>query len=95
MMICSVHLRTSGAYTTALATAASRCIVQDFASLTPRCRLQRAREAYEHELTTAWRRGAGKEGAGPDATKASGNDAMAVDDIEIVYRLYLEETAKV
>ena len=48
---------------TALATAASRCIVQDFASLTPRRReLQRAREDYLQDLTTAWH-GAGKEDA--------------------------------
>jgi hypothetical protein len=53
--------------------------------------LQRAREAYEHRLTTSWRRDAGKEGAVPDAPKASGNDAMPADDIETAYRLYGEE----
>jgi hypothetical protein len=58
--------------------------------------LQRAREAYEHDLTTAWRRGAGKQDVAPDALNASGNnEMMPVDDIEIVYRLYLEEIAKV
>jgi hypothetical protein len=35
--------------------------------------LQRAYDAYEHELTTAWRRGAGKEDVVPVALKASGN----------------------
>jgi hypothetical protein len=52
--------------------------------------LQRAHDAYEHNLTTAWRRGAGKEDVVPHAPKASGNDAMSVDDIETAYRLYAE-----
>jgi hypothetical protein len=56
--------------------------------------LQRAREAYEHELTTAWRRGAGKEDVVPDAPKASGNDAMPVGDIETAFRLYCEEISQ-
>jgi hypothetical protein len=56
--------------------------------------LQRAYDAYEHDLTTAWRRGAGKEGAMPDAPKASGNDAMPADDIETAYRLYAEEISR-
>jgi hypothetical protein len=56
--------------------------------------LQRAREAYEHELTTAWRRGAGKEGAVPDAARASGNDPIPVHDIETAYRLYAEEISQ-
>jgi hypothetical protein len=56
--------------------------------------LQRARDAYEYELTTAWRRGVGKEDVVPDAPKASGNDAMPADDIETAYRLYAEEISK-
>jgi hypothetical protein len=56
--------------------------------------LQRAHEAYERELTTAWERGAGKKGVVPDAPKASGNDAMPVDDIETAYRLYAEEISQ-
>jgi hypothetical protein len=56
--------------------------------------LQRARDAYEYELTTAWRRGAGNERVVPDAPKASGNDAMPVDDIETAYRLYAEEISQ-
>ena len=44
-----------------------------------------------HDLTTAWRRGVGKDDIVPDAPKASGNDAMPVDDIETAYRLYAEE----
>jgi hypothetical protein len=44
--------------------------------------LQRPRDAYEHDLRTAYRRGAGKEDVMPDAPKASGNDEMPVDDIE-------------
>jgi hypothetical protein len=55
--------------------------------------LQRARDAYEHDLTTAWRRAAGKDVV-PDALKASGNDAMPVDDIETAYRLYAEEISQ-
>jgi hypothetical protein len=56
--------------------------------------LQRAYDAYEYELTTAWRRGAGKEDAVPEAPKVSGNDAMPVDDIESAYRLYAEEISR-
>jgi hypothetical protein len=48
--------------------------------------LQRAHDAYEHELTTAWRRGAGKKDVVPDAPKLSGNDATSVDDIETALR---------
>ena len=55
--------------------------------------LQRAHDAYEHDLTTAWRRGTGKDVV-PDAPKASGNDAMPVDDIETAYRLYAEEISE-
>ena len=54
----------------------------------PSDELQIAREDYLHDLTTAWQRGAGKEDVVPDAPKASGNDAMPVDDIETAYRLY-------
>jgi hypothetical protein len=50
--------------------------------------LWRAREDYLQDLTTAWRRGGRKEVAVPDATKASGNDAVPVGDIETAYRLY-------
>jgi len=50
--------------------------------------LQRACDAYEHDLTTAWH-------VVPDAPKASGNDAMPVDDIETAYRLYAEEISQV
>jgi len=56
----------------------------------PSDELQRAHDAYEHDLTTAWRR-FGKEVAVPDAPRASGNDAIPVDDIETVYRLYCEK----
>jgi hypothetical protein len=56
--------------------------------------VQRAHDAYEHELTTAWRRGAGKEEVAADASKASGNDATPVDDIETAYRLYAEESSQ-
>jgi hypothetical protein len=55
--------------------------------------LQRAREDYLKDLTTAWR-GAGKEGIVPDAPKVSGNDATPVDDIESAYRLYAEEISQ-
>ena len=54
----------------------------------------RVHDAYEHELTTAWRRGAGKESVVPDAPKASSNDAMPVCDIETAYRLYAEEISQ-
>jgi hypothetical protein len=56
--------------------------------------LQRARETYVHDLTTAWRRGAGKEDVVPDAPKASSRDGTPVDDIETAYRLYAEEISK-
>jgi hypothetical protein len=56
--------------------------------------LQRAREAYVQDLTTAWRRGVGKEDIVPDAPRSSGNDAMPVDDIETAYRLYAEEISR-
>ena len=56
----------------------------------PSDELQVARDDYMHDLRTAWRRG--KEDVVPDAPKASSNDAP-VDDIETVYRLYLEETS--
>jgi hypothetical protein len=55
--------------------------------------VQRAREDYLQDLTTAWR-GAGKEGIAPDAPKISGNDAMLADDIESAYRLYAEEISR-
>jgi hypothetical protein len=54
--------------------------------------LQRAREDYEQDLTTAWRRG--KEVAVPDAPKVSGNDATPVDDVETAYRLYADEISQ-
>jgi hypothetical protein len=38
--------------------------------------------------------GAEKEDVVPDAPKASGNDAMPVDDIETLYRLYAEEISQ-
>jgi len=47
-----------------------------------------------YELTTAWRRGAGKEDVVPDAPRPSGNDAMPVSDIETAYRLYAEEISQ-
>jgi hypothetical protein len=55
----------------------------------PSDELRRAYDAYEEELTTAWRRD-----AVPDAPKASGNGAMPVDDIETAYRLYAEEISQ-
>jgi hypothetical protein len=60
----------------------------------PSDELQRARDAYEHDLRTAYRRGAGKKDVVPDAPKASGNDEMPVDDIETAYRLYAEEISQ-
>jgi hypothetical protein len=60
----------------------------------PSDELQRARDAYEHDLRAAYRRGAGKEDVVPDAPKASGNDVMPVDDIETAYRLYAEEISE-
>jgi hypothetical protein len=56
--------------------------------------LQRAREAYLQDLTTAWRRVAGKGNILPDAPKASGSDAVPVPDIETAYRLYAEEISQ-
>jgi hypothetical protein len=56
--------------------------------------LQRAREAYLHDLTTAWRHGAGKQDVAPEAPKTSGNDAVTVPDIETAYRLYAEEISQ-
>jgi hypothetical protein len=56
--------------------------------------VQRAREAYERDLTTAWRRGAGKEDVVQDALKVLSNDAMPVDDIETADRLYAEEISQ-
>lgn len=60
----------------------------------PSDELQRAREDYLQDLTTAWRRGAGKKDVVPDAPKVSGNDATPVDDIETAYRLYAEEISQ-
>jgi hypothetical protein len=60
----------------------------------PSDELQRARDAYEHDLRTAYRRGAGKEDVVPDASKASDNDAVPVPDIETAYRLYAEEISQ-
>jgi hypothetical protein len=60
----------------------------------PSDELQRARDAYEYGLTTAWRHDARNEGALSDGPKASGNDAMPVDDIETLYRLYAEEISQ-
>ena len=59
----------------------------------PSDELQRAREDYLRDLTTAWRRG-GKEVAVPDAPRAVGNDAEPVLDIETAYRLYAEEISR-
>jgi hypothetical protein len=56
--------------------------------------LQRARDAYEYGLTTAWRHDARNEGALSDGPKASGNDAVPVPDIETAYRLYAEEISQ-
>jgi hypothetical protein len=56
--------------------------------------LQRAYDAYERDLTTAWRGDAGNKGAAPDASKASDNDAVPVPDIETAYRLYAEEISQ-
>jgi hypothetical protein len=60
----------------------------------PSDELQRAYDAYQRELTTAWRRDAGNERVVPDAPKAVGNDAMPVDDTETAYRLYAEEISQ-
>jgi hypothetical protein len=60
----------------------------------PSDEVQRAREAYVHDLTTAYRRGAGKERALPDAPRALGTDATPVDNTETAYRLYAEEISQ-
>ena len=60
----------------------------------PSDELQHAREDYLRDLTTAWRRGAGKADVVPDAPEASGSDATPVDDIEAAYRLYAEEISQ-
>ena len=49
---------------------------------------------YLHDLTTAWRCGAGKEDVVPDSPRASCNDAVPVPDIETAYRLYCEEISQ-
>jgi hypothetical protein len=54
--------------------------------------LQRAHDAYVHDLTTAWRRG--KEIAVPDAPKLLGKDAMPPDDKEAAYQAYVEEISQ-
>ena len=59
----------------------------------PSDELQRAHDAYERDLTTAWRRG-GKEVAVPDAPRTVGNDAEPVLDIETAYRLYAQEISQ-
>jgi hypothetical protein len=56
--------------------------------------LQRAYDAYEHQLSTAWRRDAGNDCAVPVSPRASGNDATPVGDIETAYRLYSEEISQ-
>jgi hypothetical protein len=56
--------------------------------------LQRAHDAYVQDLTTAWRRGVGKEGTVPDAPKKSSRDAVPVIDIDTAYRLYAEEISQ-
>jgi hypothetical protein len=72
-----------------------RCLLQDTAGRQAVAdELQRAHDAYERDLTTAWRRGAGKEGAVPDSPRGSGTDAVPVDDIETAYRLYAEEISQ-
>jgi hypothetical protein len=53
-----------------------------------------AHAEYLADLTTAWRRGAGKEEVVSDVPKTSGNDAMPVSDIETAYRLYAEEISQ-
>ncbi|MFZ0151649.1 MAG: hypothetical protein WAM72_25525 [Xanthobacteraceae bacterium] len=55
---------------------------------------QKAYDAYDHDLRTAYRRGAGKGDVVPDAPKAVGNDAIPVHDIETAYRLYAEEISR-
>jgi hypothetical protein len=56
--------------------------------------LQRAYDAYEHDLRTAHRRGAGKEDVVPDAPKTSGSDAAPVHDSETMYRVYAEQMSQ-
>jgi hypothetical protein len=59
-----------------------------------------ARQNYLNELTSAWKHPRGLRdddpitGAGAPNIKASGNDAMPVDDIETAYRLYAEEISQ-
>ncbi len=60
----------------------------------PSDELQHAYDAYQRELVTAWRRGAGKEDAVPDASKVSRNDATPADDVESAYRQYAEEISQ-
>ncbi|MGA8696372.1 MAG: hypothetical protein WB689_21530 [Xanthobacteraceae bacterium] len=55
---------------------------------------QKAYDAYDHDLRTAYRRDAGKGDVVPDAPKVSGNDATPVEDIETAYRLYAEEISE-
>jgi hypothetical protein len=56
-----------------------------------------ARQNYLDELASAWKHPPGLRdddpitGAGAPNIKASGNDAMPVDDIETAYGLYAEE----
>jgi hypothetical protein len=72
-----------------------RCLLQNTAGRQAVAdALQRARDAYEYGLTTAWRHDARNEGALSDGPKASGNDAMPVDDIETAYRLYAQEISQ-
>ncbi|HEV3160249.1 MAG TPA: hypothetical protein VGZ89_09730 [Xanthobacteraceae bacterium] len=66
-------------------------VLQDTMNVSER---QKAYDAYDHDLRTAYRRGAGKEDVVLDAPRASGNDAMPVRDIETAYRLYSEEISE-
>jgi hypothetical protein len=58
----------------------------------PSDELQRAYDAYQRELTTAWRRDAGN--VVSDVPKASDLDVMTVDDVETAYQLYAEEISR-
>jgi hypothetical protein len=60
----------------------------------PSDELQLARQDYLHDLTTAWRRDAGKKDVVANAHKASNNDAAPVQDMETMYRLYAEEISE-
>jgi hypothetical protein len=75
---------------------ASSCIDRDFASVAnpPSDELKLARDDYLHDLTKAWRRGAGKKEVVPNAHKASNNDAAPVQDMETMYRRYAEEISQ-